>query len=131
MIGIDTNILVRWLIDDPTAPDQSDRARVLIEGLDEPVMVAIPVIAETVWLARGTFGLKKQQILVLIEAVLNAPGLIVAERSAIERALRLYRESKADFVDCMIATLNLAAGCQTTLTFDKTAGKGAHFTLLS
>ncbi len=94
-------------------------------------MVAVPVIAETVWLARGTFRLNKAQILLLIAAILTAPGLIVAERLAVEKALDQYRTSKADFVDCLISTLNRAAGCTTTLTFDKTAAKGADFTLLS
>lgn len=131
MIGVDTNVLVRWLIDDPSAPGQSDRARELIEGLQTELMVAIPVVAETVWLARRTFRLKKPQILQLLEALLAAPGLVVAERSAVERALTLYRESPVDFVDCLIACLNAAAGCSTTMTFDKAAAQGTHFTLLS
>lgn len=130
MIGIDTNVLVRWLIDDPGAPEQSDQARELIEALEAGLLVAIPVIAETVWLARRSFGLKKAQILQILEALLDAKGLIIAERPAVEKALALYRESRVDFVDCLIATLNAAAGCETTMTFDRLAAKTQHFTLL-
>ncbi len=131
MIGIDTNILIRWLIDDPAAPGQADRARELIEQLDEPAMVAIPVIAETVWLARRTFRLGKTEIIRLVEVMLASPSLIVAERASVEQALEQFRVGNIDLTDHLIAALNRASGCKTTLTFDRAAARNPAFTLLT
>ena len=131
MIGIDTNILIRWLLLDADSPDQTNRAADLIASGSEPMLVSIPVVAECVWLARGIFRQNKAEIIGLVEKILAAPGLVIAERMAVAAALESWRKGKADFTDHLIAALNLAAGCATTLTFDQTAAKAPHFTLLT
>ena len=131
MIGIDTNILIRWLLLDSDSPDQTNRAADLIASGSEPMLVSIPVVAECVWLARGIFRQNKAEIIGLVEKILAAPGLVIAERMAVAAALESWRKGKADFTDHLIAALNIAADCATTLTFDKTAAKGPHFTLLT
>ena len=131
VVGIDTNILIRWLLTETDDPQQADRAAELIAQGSEPLLVSIPVVAECIWLARGIFRQNKAEIIGLVERLLAAPGLVIAERTAVAAALDSWRVGRADFTDHLIAALNIAAGCATTLTFDKTAAKGPHFTLLT
>ena len=131
VVGIDTNILIRWLLADTDDAHQADRAAELIAQGSEPLLVSIPVVAECVWLARGIFRQNKAEIIGLLDRLLSAPGLVIAERTAVAAALDSWRAGRADFTDHLIAALNIAAGCATTLTFDKTAAKGPHFTLLT
>lgn len=131
MIGIDTNVLIRLFVDDPSAPGQSDQARVLMASLKQPLMVAVPVIAEVVWVGRAVFRLSKATIIALISEILGSPNFVVAEHAAVQKALDAYAIHGADFSDHLIAALNRAAGCRTTLTFDKTAAKSPDFTLLA
>ncbi len=131
MIGVDTNIVIRLLLDEPSAPDQGDVAKAMLAAADQPLAVAIPVVAEVAWVARGIFKMGKDQVITLLSNLIDHPSFIVAERAAVAEALTAYADSRADFTDHLIAALNRAAGCTTTLTFDKTAAKSKNFTLLT
>ena len=131
MIGVDTNIVIRLLLDNPSGPEQAQVARRLVAAADQPLLVAVPVIAEIAWVARGVFRLGKDEVISVLSALLANPAFIVAEHVAVQQALDAYRTSRADFTDHLIAALNRAAGCTATLTFDKIAAKGPDFTLLN
>ena len=131
MIGVDTNIVIRLLLEDSSAPEQSDQARSLVATVGQPLLVAVPVIAEIAWVARGIFRLGKAEVVALLTTLLAHPDFVVAERHAVQAALDAYKTSRADFTDHLVAALNRASGCTTTLTFDKTAAKSPDFTLLT
>jgi predicted nucleic-acid-binding protein len=127
--GIDTNLLVRWLLRDPTDPTQTDRATAAIEQQDTVYVNAV-VLAEMVWSAGRSVGLDRQDLARMVRGLLDHPAVELADRTAVEQALFAFESGGAGFADHLIGALNRNSGCKTTLTFDKVAGKGADFTLL-
>jgi predicted nucleic-acid-binding protein len=118
--ALDTNILARYLRDDD--PLQSKRAAHFIqraERQNEPLFVNHVVLCELVWILSAVYGHEKHEIINMIEAVLLTGHFQLEDKSSIELALEDYKQSKADFADCLIGRRNRACGSVTTLTFDR------------
>lgn len=119
-VVIDTNLLVRYLIND----DQK-KAEAVDNLLDKAakgeVRIVIPsvVIAELVWVLESFYHLKADAILELVEAIINTSGLDVADKSTVISALRLYRSKNIDFIDAWIIEFAKERGVKTIYTFDK------------
>lgn len=131
MFGIDTNVLIRWLVADPSAPGQSDEAVEFLESAGGDMLVCPVVLAELAWVLDSRFKFRRAQVGAVLLTLLDAPALKFDSRKAVECAIGAFQDGRADFSDYLIAELNHSAGCQTTMTFDKAAAKGPHFTLLS
>ena len=130
MLGIDTNVLVRFLTKDE--PEQYEKARRIIRrGANGPdgIYVNQLVVLETEWVLRSVYGYSKAEIAAAISALLDAPELAFEDEPAIEEALFTWKKSSADFADCLIGARNHRAGCATTATFDAKAAKLPGFTL--
>jgi len=121
MIGLDTNVLVRYVAQDD--PKQSPKATRLIESLtaEAPGYVTLVSIVELVWVLSGCYGNTKGEICEVLETLLRSRELVVAEADIVWKALRLYRDGKADFADNLIERLSNAAGCTYTASFDRAA----------
>ena len=122
MIGIDTNVLVRYIAQDD--PVQSRRATVLIErecSESNPGFVGLVVLAEVVWVAASCYSASRGEQSKIIRRVLETRQLIVQEAETVWQALRLFERGKADFADCLVERTAAAAGCERTVTFDKSA----------
>jgi predicted nucleic-acid-binding protein len=130
MIGVDTNVLLRIYIDDPSAPQQVEAARRVIEQADGPVWLSLVVLLETIWVMRRRFGAGRAAIVALIRDVLDRPIFVLQERASLEAALDLYMGRKLGFADCLIEAKAIAVGVKTTFTFDLDAAGYPHFTLL-
>ena len=130
MIGLDTNVLVRFIAQDD--PGQSSKAVAFISSLtpENPGFVAIPSIVELVWVLARAYQADRVFITHVLEELLRAKEIVVEESSLIWQALHLYKASKADFADCLIARSCQAAGCHHTFTFDITAAKTAGMQLI-
>lgn len=131
MIGIDTNVLVRYIAQDD--PSQSKRAIHLIE--DEcsavtPGFVSTVVLVELVWVSESCYGAARAEVAEILRRILSIRQLVVQDTEITWKALRLFEASKADFADCMIERTAAAAGCTVVMTFDKAAAK-AGMTLLT
>jgi len=128
MIGLDTNVLVRFIVQDD--PKQSPKATRLIESLtsETPGYVTLVSIVELVWVLNGCYGSRKGEVCEVLETLLCSRELVVADADIVWKALRLYREGKADFADNLIERLSNAAGCSHTVTFDRAAvsASGMH-----
>ena len=117
---IDTNLLVRYLIND----DQK-KAEAVDNLLDRAakgeVRIIVPsvVIAELVWVLESFYQLKAGAILELVEAIINTSGLDVTDKSTIISALRLYKSKNIDFIDAWIIEFAKERGVKTIYTFDK------------
>ena len=117
---IDTNLLVRYLIND----DQK-KAEAVDNLLDRAakgeVRIIVPsvVIAELVWVLESFYQLKAGAILELAEAIINTSGLDVTDKSTIISALRLYKSKNIDFIDAWIIEFAKERGVKTIYTFDK------------
>ncbi|MDR2012052.1 MAG: type II toxin-antitoxin system VapC family toxin [Rhodanobacter sp.] len=123
MIGLDTHVLVRYIAQDD--PKQSPKATGLIESLTTaaPGYVSVVAMVELVWVLAGCYGSTKNEICAVLEALLRTKELVVAEADMVWQALRVFREGRADFADCLIERLANAAGCDHTATFDRDAAR--------
>jgi predicted nucleic-acid-binding protein len=124
MLGIDTNVLVRFLVRDDEA--QFEKARKLIKrevAAGRGVLVNQLVLLETEWVLRSRYSLPKQLIIQAISGLLDASDVQFEDEAAVEEALFVWKESTADFADCLIGAKNRRLGCRATATFDVKASK--------
>ncbi len=131
MIGIDTNVLVRYLTNDE--PEMADRAERLLErecNPDRLGFVNAVVLCEVAWVLRRRYRFGREPIAAAVEALLRAPLLAVEHAELAELALRDYRAGRADFTDALIGLINRQAGCEATATFDRRAAELDSFRLL-
>jgi predicted nucleic-acid-binding protein len=131
MAGVDTNLLVRWLVDDD--PRQSKQVAALLKqsaGRGEPLYVPVTVMLELEWVLRWRYGFEKSAVLLAMNALLETRELEFQSEPAVERALHAYRLGKADFADCLHAGLCAAAGGQPLLSFDAKAARLADVVLV-
>jgi len=130
MIGLDTNVLVRYIMQDD--PKQSAKASKLVESLSlqEPGFIAIVSVVELVWVLSSSYGLGREQIAQALEILLRSRQIVVDQAEHVVRALRAFMAGNADFADCLIERMAAAAGCARTMTFDTAAAKTAGMTLI-
>lgn len=130
MIGLDTNVLVRYIMQDDAK--QAAKATKLIESLspEHPGFVTLVSVIELVWVLSSCFDLTREQISQALDALLRAKQLVVDQADQVVRALRTYSSSSADFADCLIERTASSAGCAKTMTFDVAASKQAGMTLI-
>lgn len=129
MLGLDTNVLVRFLVqDDPT---QFQKARRLIANAaanDEPVLVSLLVLLETEWVLRSRYEFSKNEIVGALSALLETADVLFEDEASVETALYTWKDSAADFADGLIGAHNTLLGCSSTATFDIKASRLDTFT---
>ncbi len=131
MLGIDTNVLVRFLVRDDEG--QFERARRLIKrevGSEEDVFVSLLVLVVTEWGLRSRYSLQKTEIREAISRLLDATEVQFEDEPAVEEALFIWKDSAADFADCLIGAHHHRLGCRATATFDAKAVKLPTFVAL-
>jgi len=132
MIGIDTNVLVRYLAQDD--PDQTKIATAFIEDKctkDNLGFINYITLCEMCWVLKRLYKTPKEQLAGIIEQLLRTTQLFVQEPQVVWIALEEFKADNADFPDCLIAQINLANYCSSTVTFDVRASNVAGFNLLS
>lgn len=131
MLGIDTNVLVRYLVRDDEV--QFEKASRLIKreiAAGEPVFVSLPVLLETEWVLRSRYSLKKAEILEAFSSLLDTAEILFEAEPAIEECLKFWKDGVADFADCLIGAHNRRLGCSATATFDVKAARMPAFMAL-
>lgn len=131
MIGLDTNILVRYFVKDE--PEQTRLAVNLIYALSpaEPGWVGQATILELVWVMTRIYRVKKDRVAQVLDMLLASRDIVVGQDDTVREALRLYSVGNADFADCLIASSAKAAGCSRTVTFDRRAARDAGMELIA
>ena len=132
MAALDTNVLVRFLMQDE--PAQLRSAQRLIRnslGAGELLFVPVTVALELEWVLRSRFELGKPAVLQTFSQLLSTVELRFEAAACIEWALRQYKDATADFSDCLHAALAGQAGEQPLWTFDKAAAKLAGARLVA
>ena len=122
MIGLDTNILIRYLTQDD--PVQSPKATRVIKRRLSPAnmgFVSVVTMAEIVWVLDRAYGLTDQEIAAAIERMLQVDVLAVENEQEVFAAMIALKQGRGTFADALIAELGSRAGCIHTLTFDKKA----------
>lgn len=116
MIGLDTNVLVRYLTRDDK--QQWQQAADLIQQ-NQPCFIANIVLCELVWVLRGaSYRFQKEEIVNVLEAMLHSAAFEFENRSTVAQALHRYKQGKADFSDYLIGAVSRQAGCTETASFD-------------
>lgn len=129
MLGIDTNVLVRFLVRDDEV--QFERARKLLKrevAAGRRVFVSQLVLMETEWVLRSRYRLPKSSIIETVSSLLDATDVRFEQEPAIEEALFVWKDTSSDFADCLIGAQNRRLGCRATATFDVRASKLPGFT---
>ena len=124
MIGLDTNVLVRYIAQDD--PSQAAKAVRLIEmecSEARPGFVTFIALAELVWVLEDCYGGARHEIVAILQRILRAKQLVVEEAEIVWQAVRLFEAGPAGFADCMIERIGAAHECEYTATFDKGAAK--------
>ncbi|MDF3831635.1 type II toxin-antitoxin system VapC family toxin [Cupriavidus basilensis] len=130
MIGLDTNVLVRYIAQDDAV--QAKKATALIESLtaQNPGYVTQVALVEVVWVLTRAYDANREEVTQVIETLLRTKELLVETAETVWKALRLYAGSSADFADCLIERTCHDAQCEYTVTFDTKAAKIAGMQLV-
>lgn len=130
MIGLDSNVLVRYLTQDDAA--QSKKADQLIDEAiraGEPLFLNHVVLSEVNWVLARAYGYGGVALADTLEKILSAAQFEFEDKNALWQALAAFRDSGADFADCLIGVKNAAAGCRSTVTFDRRPARLPQFAL--
>jgi predicted nucleic-acid-binding protein len=121
LIGLDTNVLVRYLAQDD--PIQSQKAIEIIERLteDNPGFVSVVAMVETAWVLDRAYGVPSSELAAAIERLLQTDVLVIESEQEVFTAMIALKEGRGSFADALIAALGGKAGCSRTVTFDHKA----------
>jgi predicted nucleic-acid-binding protein len=119
VIGFDTNVLLRALLEDDAEQSQMAQRRLLELTPERPGFVATGVQLELYWVFERRYRMSREDIAALLEV----SSLVFENLEALVRALHLFRTANADLSDALIAECNREQGCERTMTFDKKAAK--------
>ena len=131
MIGLDTNVLVRYLAADD--PAQTRTAVRIIEDArqkEEPLFLASVVLCETVWVLERSYHQRKEMIVSVLEQILDADLFVVERDDLVRHSLEEYRNGKGDFSDYLIGNIAREAGCSEIVTFDRMLAGARGFKVL-
>jgi predicted nucleic-acid-binding protein len=119
MLAIDTNVLVRLVVD-----DDPEQARIAAERTAKGAWVSHLVLAESVWVLSGNFGLSRSEIVSTIKTLLTHPNVAFEDGNVVRAALQRFGERRAvDFSDCLILEIARKAGQMPLATFDRDFAK--------
>jgi predicted nucleic-acid-binding protein len=129
VIGIDTNVLVRYLVRDE--PEQTALADRLLDALeaDDPAFVSVVVLVETWWVLRRSYRFSPQECLSVMTGLAGSRQLVLEGAEVVRQALT-STAAGADFADALVTALGRRAGCAETVTFDQGSARRAGMRLL-
>jgi predicted nucleic-acid-binding protein len=131
MIGIDTNILIRYF-----TQDNLEQAQIVEQIIDNyanspnSMFVNNIVMCELIWVLERGYKYSKEEIGQVIKQMLSTEEFAFENQELLWLTLNQYIQNKLDFSDALIGELNKACGCAKTLTFDQAAIKANNFKLV-
>ena len=130
MTGLDTNVLVRYIMQDD--PKQSPKATAIVETLAGVGSAYITLVSmvELAWILTASFELTRAQVSLALDGIIRTKQFKIENADQVIRALRVFKLGKSDFADCLIERSANSAGCVKTITFDVKAAKYAGMTLI-
>lgn len=127
MTGIDTNILLRYVLQDDLEQAKLANRAIELLSVENRGFVTTVVLCELNWSLRKAYKLAKPDCVAIIEHIMIAPEFEIEDKEQCWLALGAYRDGPADFADYLIREASLASGCDKVLTFDKAALKSPGF----
>ena len=131
MTGLDTNVLVRFLVQDDAVQAQKVNALFTdTEANKQPLFVSTVVVLELMWVLKTAYAVPREAILQSLSELLSMSVLEFQDQTAIRAFIVSAGNNTYDLSDLLIGQMSLAVGCDTTLTLDKKAGKSPYFKIL-
>jgi len=131
VIGLDTNVLIRYVAQDDVVQSPIADATINSLSADNPGWVGIATVLEFVWVMISTKRVGRTAVAATLDKLLMLDTIVVEQPEVVASAVRQFRTGKADFADCLIAASARAAGCSRTVTFDRVAARDASMELLA
>lgn len=131
MIGLDTNVLVRYIMQDDAKQAASAARLIESRSAAAPGFVPLICVVELAWVLFSAYELDKAQLTAALEGLLRTKELVVDRAETVWQSLRVFQSSNADFAACLIERSAAARGCEKTMTFDRGAAKSAGMTLIT
>lgn len=131
MKAIDTNVLVRFLVNDDQA--QAQLVRRYLQSAEKQrgtLFVPLLVVLETIWVLDFAYGIERDEIIAVMSDLLLLPILEFENRQVVQKVISSAADKRFDLPDLLIAEAAHMAGCQTVLTLDKKAAKSELFELM-
>jgi predicted nucleic-acid-binding protein len=131
MIGLDTNVLVRYLTQDDRA--QAKKADALVAettAARQKCVIGPIVLCELVWVLRDAYDTPKNDLVTTLDRILATKQFEILDKDRVHEALDAYRKGRGDFADYLIGTTNRHAGCLETVTFDRRLRDAPEFRTL-
>ena len=123
MIGIDTNVIVRFLVDDDDEQNAEARRFLLARTVDDPAYLSAVALTEAIWVLNRRMAYPMRQVVSMLKDLLASDALVVEYTEELDALLSDDDTPAADFADYMIAWSGARAGCRATMTFDRTAAR--------
>ncbi len=131
MKALDTNVLVRFLVqDDELQASKVDQLFASAEQSKETLFVPLLVVLELIWVLQSAYGVDRKDVILAISALLQMPVLEFEKQSAVREFIGSSEGFRGDLADLLIAHSALVSNCERVLTFDKKAVGYKYFTLL-
>jgi predicted nucleic-acid-binding protein len=131
MIGLDSNVLIRYLSwDDPAQADRAAREIEAASSRGDSLFISSVVLCEVVWVLEDAYGFKRKDLLSVLEKMLRTAQFVFDDKDLCWRALDDYRQGKGDFSDHLIGRAGQKAGCSQTITFDRELKNSRLFRVL-
>ena len=132
MIGLDTNVFIRYIVQDD--PEQAQLASQIIENqctVENPAFINEITLCEIVWVLKRAYRYDKTVILTIVQQLLNTQEIYISSQTEASLAYTDYQQGNADFSDYFIARINKKFGCPHTFLFDKKACQHENFKSLT
>ena len=117
------------LINNQRSPDVAQWNPGLL-GAAAPGYVGVVTVVELVWVLTSCYSSSRSEICEVLETLLRTKEFVVVHADIVWKALRLFKESKADFADCLIEWFADEAGCIYTTTFGQGAARSCGMRLV-
>lgn len=123
MAAVDTNVLVRLILDDD---EEQARAARALQKAHAPLFISHVVLVELTWVLKAAYGFTRDRLDAVVDMLLDTEGLVVQQPGIVRNALALFRVARAEFSDCMILAITDSAGEAPLATFDDKLAKLPH-----
>jgi predicted nucleic-acid-binding protein len=134
LIGLDTNVLVRYLTqDDPKQSELVNRLFLRKLSTSQQGFISLLVIAEVCWVLKAAYDASETELAALLESLLATPQFYIEHRDCVDQALKTSkkaRNAKAGLVDFLINGVAHKQGCEYCVTFDKAAARSTGMRML-
>lgn len=123
MIGVDTNVLLRFLVDDDPRQNRAAREMLSRRNAEDPVFISAVTLGETVWVLTKVLDYSMSQVCVMLRELLASDGVVMEHGDELGVLLGRNNVPKVEIADYLIAWSGVGAGCARTMTFDRRAAR--------